>query len=369
MSVRKSRVKISPFVLDPAGSDTLSDQLAENLRRAIAEGTYKNGDKLPGLRQMAKLCGTSIRVPIVAMEKLCADGLVKGRPRMGMVVLGGVRKVWRGHVLFISDGKGISYFSECIRHRLELRLGKSGWRVVSVWVSQDEQGHLDLSNLRDELDARPAMAFGIYCNRLVARMLKKSGVPFAFLEHLNAEESAGALGTVAFCSSAAVAEFVDECRRKNVKTVLQLMLEEDENDVEKMLSEAGISTHTVRVKAKHGLPRRDGIVYAAFDVLDCALRRSAKRLPDLVYFADDYLARGGLWAIASAGLVAPDDIRIVTYANRGNIPAYVKSLSRIEKDLTADADKLADAILAFLEGKRFPNVFLDAVSFVRGETF
>ncbi len=369
MTVRKSRVKISPFVLDPAGSDTLSDQLAANLRHAIADGIYKVGDKLPGLRQMAKLCGTSMRVPIAAVEKLCAEGLVKGRPRMGLVVLGGARKIWRGQILFISDGNGVSYFSESIRRRLELRLAKHGWRLASACVPHDEHGHIDLTCLRNELELRPAMAFGIYCKRLVARTLRKSGVPFAFLEHLNAEESAGALGQVAFCSSAAVADFVAECQRQNVKTVLHLMLDEDENDVPKMLSSAGISTQTVRVKAKAGASRRDGIVYAAFDILAGMLRRSAKKRPDLVYFADDYLARGGLWAIASAGLVAPDDIRVVTYANRGNIPVYVKSLSRIEKNLTADADKIADAILAFLKGNRFHNVFLDSVTFVKGETF
>ena len=82
----------SAYRLDPAAAETLTEQLADNLRRAIANGICKPGDKLPGVRQMAKLCGTSVQVPIGAMKALATDGFVKARPRIGCVVLEQNRK-------------------------------------------------------------------------------------------------------------------------------------------------------------------------------------------------------------------------------------------------------------------------------------
>ena len=75
------------YRLDAAAAETLTEQLAENLRRAIANGLYKPGDGLPGIRVIAKWCGTSVQVPIGAMKMLADEGFVKARPRIGCVVL------------------------------------------------------------------------------------------------------------------------------------------------------------------------------------------------------------------------------------------------------------------------------------------
>ena len=64
------------YCLDAAAAETLTEQLTDNLRRAIANGVYKSGDKLPGVRQMAALCGTSVQVPIDALKTLTDEGFV-----------------------------------------------------------------------------------------------------------------------------------------------------------------------------------------------------------------------------------------------------------------------------------------------------
>ena len=88
--------------LDFASCKTLASQLADNICRAIARGDFKTGDKLPSIAKMAKMCGTSVRVPREAIRLLEDEGVVKGRPRSGIVVLGKKRFVWRGSVLFVS---------------------------------------------------------------------------------------------------------------------------------------------------------------------------------------------------------------------------------------------------------------------------
>ena len=74
-------------------------------------------------------------------------------------------------------------------------------------------------------------------------------------------------------------------------------------------------------------------------------------LPDLVYFSDDYLCVGALAAFVAAGIRVPEDVRVATWANRGNGPLYAKDLTRAEMDPQGDADKVATAVLARLEGR------------------
>ena len=74
-------------------------------------------------------------------------------------------------------------------------------------------------------------------------------------------------------------------------------------------------------------------------------------LPDLVYFSDDYLCVGALAAFVAAGIRVPDDVRVVTWANSGNGPFYATELTRTEMDPQGDADKVATAVLARLEGR------------------
>ena len=74
------------FRLDRAGSASLSSQLADNLRRAIRNHIFRPGDVLPGIRRLAELCGTSVRVPIQALAELESEGLIKSRARIGSAV-------------------------------------------------------------------------------------------------------------------------------------------------------------------------------------------------------------------------------------------------------------------------------------------
>ena len=64
-----------------------------------------------------------------------------------------------------------------------------------------------------------------------------------------------------------------------------------------------------------------------------------------------HLAFGGIVAILEAGLRIPDDIRVVSFANRGNEPVLGLSLARIENDPTAYGAAVADYVLAVLAGR------------------
>jgi DNA-binding LacI/PurR family transcriptional regulator len=93
------------------------------------------------------------------------------------------------------------------------------------------------------------------------------------------------------------------------------------------------------------------------------------RRPDLVYFTDDYLARGGFWALEELGLRVPDDMKVVTLTNYGNAPFYPRPLTRIECNPYRNAASVARLVLRFLRTRRFTGSVVEDVRYIRGETF
>ena len=65
---------------------TLSGQVANTLLRQIQEGTFKPGDRLPTLKQLAETHGVGYGVAREAMQHLVALGLVDVRPNRGAIV-------------------------------------------------------------------------------------------------------------------------------------------------------------------------------------------------------------------------------------------------------------------------------------------
>jgi DNA-binding LacI/PurR family transcriptional regulator len=98
------------------------------------------------------------------------------------------------------------------------------------------------------------------------------------------------------------------------------------------------------------------------------LSSRVKRRPELVYFADDYIAAGGLLAIAELGLKIPRDIKVVALTNRGNEPASCRELTRIEHD-PWDQTHIVYAVRRYLKTRRPVGAVLDSPRYIRGETF
>jgi GntR family transcriptional regulator len=61
-------------------------QLADLLRRGIADGTYPPGSRLPGLRKLAEDYGVANATAGKAVDVLQREGLVVSRPGLGTLV-------------------------------------------------------------------------------------------------------------------------------------------------------------------------------------------------------------------------------------------------------------------------------------------
>jgi GntR family transcriptional regulator len=70
---------------DPAH---LHDQVAAEIRRAIAEGEAKPGERLPPARHLAAVMGVNTNTVLRALRALRDEGLLEMRPRRGISVVG-----------------------------------------------------------------------------------------------------------------------------------------------------------------------------------------------------------------------------------------------------------------------------------------
>src|ERR1700735_343803 len=75
-----------PLLLDRAGVETLTDQLAGALRQAIATTQLPSGLRLPSSRRLAEQLEVARNTVIRAYEALIVEGLIESRPSSGLFV-------------------------------------------------------------------------------------------------------------------------------------------------------------------------------------------------------------------------------------------------------------------------------------------
>jgi GntR family transcriptional regulator len=74
--------------IDPSSSVPLHEQVAGALRRAIAEGEAKPGERLPPARDLATVMGVNANTVFRALRALREEGLVEFRRGRGVTVSG-----------------------------------------------------------------------------------------------------------------------------------------------------------------------------------------------------------------------------------------------------------------------------------------
>jgi DNA-binding FadR family transcriptional regulator len=70
---------------DPAH---LHEQVAAEIRRAIADGEARPGDRLPPARHLAAVMGVNTNTVLRSLRALRDEGLLEMRPRRGIRVVG-----------------------------------------------------------------------------------------------------------------------------------------------------------------------------------------------------------------------------------------------------------------------------------------
>ena len=363
----KTAYKKPPFELDRTRHGDLARQIADGLRTAIETGYYRPGDVLPPVRDLGEILGVSMGIAVQAVTMIREESLISPRPRVGSVVCSKDRPLWKGHiVIVVPPGQG-NPFDNMVHAAVRDALTEAGYLVTPATVARVGQGNsFDFALLETVLRQQTDLVVQLHDKEPIAKWLSKCGVPFVrFAE--DCVSPPGCVGVVRRDFARALPDFAAHCREAGVRSVLQVAdaLSADATDI---LRRNGISVSTLRTPA--ALRNGKGFFFATWAAETFAKRLAKGRgwLPDLLFFLNDHLANGALLALGAAGVSIPDDVRVVTWANRDYGPAYFKPLTRMEMDNAAVGATLADCILKYFKTGKFPSDPVIGPTYVRGET-
>lgn len=342
-------MKKVPFNVSRVFKTDLIQQVMEGLRHAIVTGYYKEGDILPSFNRMAELLGVSEIVTRRAVQQLAREGLVCPRPRVGIRVCGGQDKGWRGQVLYLHRARPDIFYHSLFSGELKEGLRNANFLVRSVFVSDDEVRN-GFPHVKVELGHRNSLVIveGRYLKGLDT-FLHGQGVPFL---HVGAKLSKWAAYGISQPRGAVIPALAAHCLACGVKRIMQVNFEvKEELNAAVRLRDAGFRVDEMRIAPAAGFAMPAAVEFGAVRVFTDWLKTNRGNLPDLILFDDDYAARGGLVALALAGVRIPEDVQAISWSNKGMIPGYVKLLTRIEMDGEEHGRRMAEYALRILDGK------------------
>ena len=355
--------------LDRTSRSTLADQLAAVLKNEITRGKYRPGDVLPGIHDLARAANVSEKVPRQALARLAETGWAVPRRGVGSVVADrGCDVAVKGRVLIYTVDTGYSYYCTSLVATLRSKLVRAGYRLlaVSASVKTEKDGCRQLAEMLKE---RWDLVLECGYRSESRRLIEASGWPFVVLgDGAKSIPSSveNCMGDVAILCGKAVPDFVLASVRSNVKDVLQFEYDIGSFDVSGMLGMAGVRVRTVRIPRQRYSEEVSKAAIRAVETEVCKWRGKA---PDVILFTDDHLAQGGLLALMAHGIRIPEDVRVVSLANKGLGPVWVEPVTRLEMDAFAHGAEIAKAVIAFLGGRPFPQGMVLGSAWKRGKTF
>lgn len=363
-----------PFSVNRNDARSLVDQVADGLRQAIVTGHWRVGDEIPSTRELVPLLGVSHIVTRAALSRLAAEGYVLSRHGLHPVVRDRAAKQWRGHVALVCPEGDDNYLQTILAGALRNRLLEEGYLFSQVSVRRGSDGKHDFSQLEAALSRSVDLVVALYDFMETFRFLAARKVPFAALRQ-TPKRPAGAVGFTHLAYNHAARDFAAECVRFGVREVVEVLWGDNMCDVSAACAEVGVKVSRRRVRVDVAKGRLDAVRRAGMEffakmaeTLKTAKRPGGQRNGRAFFIADDYLASGALLALAEAGLKAPRDMRVATWANAGLAPAYPRELSRMELDPVAAGETVAAAALEYLSTGQYPEGTVVGPKWVKGET-
>jgi len=356
-----SRLKI-PFRINRNVRINLPEQVADGFRQAIRSGYYKPGDVLPPRGEIAKALGISMRIPREAIRILAAENLVCARRGVGCSVLAQKDRLWKGRVLIVErDMCAGSYYAAMVVNELRRKLLEAGYLYTNVCADMKYDGRsFNLVPVAEALRQPTDFVFAVYPTMNLVRFLRRR-VPFMCNgDDIEAEE------LVPMDWMPAREHLIQDCRRKGVHRILVARFGDSDGELD-MFRSAGFEVEDLTVWPNN---RFDYLAATEQGALEAVRERFApgKPRPDLVYFADDYVARGGLMALMSLGVKVPNEMKVVSLTNHGFEPSFPIPLARIEYDPVVNGAFVAKCVISRLEGLPQPEPIADS-RYIPGDSF
>ena len=374
-----SHVERLPFTVSRNDARSLLDQVSDGLREAIVCGHWKPGDEIPSSRELVDLLGVSRIVTKAALARIAAEGYILSRTGLKPVVRDRNEKRWLGHVLLVCPGGDENFVETVLASALRDRLAAADYLFTLINVPYAQSGETLVNFPRSRADkfdfSRLDVALAQHVDLIVAvsprlpmlAYLEKQKVPYVVFGGRRTV-LASAVGHIRFDMDLAMEDFAAACKMKGVKEVLQLRFWPSTEGEAAALRKAGVRVRKVMVDVDESDGALYGLKRAGMEAMAKLLAKGLPPRDTVVYVTDDYLASGALMAIAHAGLKAPEDVRLVTFANKRLGPVYPRELTRIEFDAYHAGEVLSDAVLEYLKTGVCTKNSVVGPAWVEGET-
>ena len=346
---------------------TLVSQVVDGLRQGIVGGFYRPGDVVPSYRDLSSMLGVSQIVTKAALRQLAEEGFVVSRPRIGSVVRDRMEKRWLGHVVFLSEVGEENYAQMVLSDVLLDRLTAAGYLMTQISIPQTSPGQYDFSRLDVALAQSVDLVVTVLARPPILARLARQKIPYAvFSEHGKMPTSA--VGGTWLDFDLALPDFAAACKAEGVKEVVMFYFWPTRGDAAVVLRKAGVRVRKVLVKVELSKISLIDVKRAGMETFARLIAEGRLPRGTVCLITDDYLASGALTAIACAGLKVPEDLRLVTFANKHLGPVYIRELSRMEFDARQAGEVLSDAVLEYLKTGVYPPNSVVGPVWVEGET-
>lgn len=359
-----------PFEVDRNDRSSLVVQVANGLKRSIAEGFFKPGDVLPTWREISEELDVSLRIPREAMARLVAAGVLSSCPRRGTIVLSRTAGSGKRVVIAVAEQQSVSYYAATLIARIRSALTGKGFRVDVVTCGRDRHDEDDVRPIEAALEGRCELLVSMVENKTAWKRISTWKLPpVLFLGDVPRRRMRGC-GRIVIDNNRAVGDLVRHCQERGIRKVLEVgMGRTGGQSACACLRRAGIGTDYLTVRVCRNEWILSAVARRAMEVVGEHIRTHRQDLPQLLLLDDDYVANGALLALLDAGVKVPRDLCVVTFANKGFGPVFPVGLTRLEMNAVADGDFVAERILAFLRDRVLPDGLVLGTSYIRGESF
>ena len=375
-SLSQSDVSI-PFNVN--GNADLTLQMVNGIRTAVANGFWKTGDLLPTAAAFQKALGTGGYVPRTALRRLADEGIIVLKKHVGAMVTGKGAHRWKGRVAFITTTARVSFYENAHAFALQEIFEAADWEFVHIAVRErfEDDKELDLAPLKRHIAHGIDIAICFTGSRQIAAELDKAKVKYVFEGGTGRDfPNAEAVINLEKNSQRAAEQLAQHWSAEKIRNALIVDFEHVmPRTVTSALFASGIRLRQITVKRQgpndhlNSLQYLKSIQQSGLFAIEkfFSIRKNLGNPPDSIFFYDDYLAAGGLVALAATGLHVPTDIHVATISNRGFGPVWFKPLTRLEYDPIGNARLVGKYVLKLLAGENAVPPKLQ-LAFIEGKT-
>ena len=346
-----------PFEIDRNGAEPLTSQIEHGIVRGIETGFWKPGDILPTLDEFAAATGVSLIVVRKAIRRLVNGGRINPRPGVGTVVLDSSTRLWRGHVVIVDFETRSNFFHSRVNGILRERLIQANYLPSMVSVAAEKYDMEPLNAiLRQPVSLAVVLGAGHGHDVSTVKRIVAAGVPvITFSERKRPLPKI--VGHLRLDDSGAMEDFARHCAESGVRKIAHVRLKPSNEYADTMPWERlGIASEIWQINPFDGVDPIENIQRGTMDFFETRLASGKFKLPDIIYFDDDYAATAAIVALLRHGVCIPDNVQIASWMNRGSQPPFAGSLACIEADPFRCGEMLSEISLAFLSGKAIPKV-------------